>query len=65
MGNGNGRAWSAWDLQALIAMKAAGSTAAEIGWALDRSPGAVNVKASAIGATRPRTRAVRRLRAVG
>lgn len=64
MGRRRGEAWSAWDVQALIAMKASGSTSAEIGWALDRSPGAVNVKASAIGATNRRRPIARRLRAV-
>jgi hypothetical protein len=62
MGRQQGRAWSAWDVQALIAMRAAGSTAAEIGWALDRSPGAVHVKASALGVTKRRPEA-RRLHA--
>lgn len=54
------RPWSAWDIQALLAMRAAGSTAGEIAWALDRSVPAIHTKAHELGATRP----ARRLRAV-
>jgi hypothetical protein len=67
----NGAVWTEADLEALLVMRQLGATAAEIGWALDRSVPAIHTKVSALGLPHQRpdaahaTAAPQTLRVVG